>query len=172
MSIGGALQCARLCAIAGSVAAGGSPFVPKGSVSCESQLCWGFFGGALLLPAQQPAVKINQIPVQATPAESGKAMFDAYCASCHGLDGKGSGPAAVALKIPPTDLTQLTHQNGGKYPSLSVINSIKDGTGKAHGSKEMPVRGPILSSVSPNGNPVVQQRLSNLTSYIESLQAK
>ena len=132
----------------------------------------GFFLGAFLLPAQQPTAKINKVPVQSTPANSGKAMFDAYCASCHGLEGQGNGPAASALKVAPTDLSQLAHQNGGKYPSLVVINSIKDGTGNAHGSKDMPVWGPILLSVSPNGNPVVQQRISNLTSYIESLQAK
>jgi hypothetical protein len=36
----------------------------------------------------------------------------------------------------------------------------------------MPVWGPILRSVSPNGNPVVQQRLTNLTTYIETLQVK
>ncbi len=36
----------------------------------------------------------------------------------------------------------------------------------------MPVWGPILLSVSPNGNPVVQQRISNLTAYIETLQVK
>ncbi len=132
----------------------------------------GFFLGALLLPAQEPTAKINKIPVQSTPADSGKAMFNAYCASCHGPDGKGGGPAASALKVAPADLSQLAHRNGGKYPSLAVVSSIKDGTGNAHGSNDMPVWGPILSSVSPNGTPVVQQRISNLTSYIESLQAK
>jgi mono/diheme cytochrome c family protein len=131
-----------------------------------------FLLGALLLPAQQPSSKINVIPAQATRAESGKEMFNAYCASCHGVDGKGSGPAASALKTQPSDLTQLAHRNGGKYPGLAVINTLKDGTPNAHGSKDMPVWGPILLSVSPNGPAVVQQRMTNLTAYIESLQAK
>ena len=130
-----------------------------------------FLLGTLVLSAQEPT-KINKVPAQATPSDSGKGMFGAYCASCHGLDGKGSGPAAPALKVPPADLTLLARKNGGKYPSLVVVNAIKDGTGSAHGSKDMPVWGPILRSVSPNGNPVVQQRLTNLTTYIETLQVK
>jgi len=130
-----------------------------------------FFLGALLTAAQEPA-KINKVPVQPTAADSGKGMFGAYCASCHGLDGKGGGPVASALKIRPADLTLLARKNGGKYPSLVVVNAIKDGTGNAHGSKEMPVWGPILLSVSPNGNPEVQLRINNLTAYIETLQVK
>ena len=130
-----------------------------------------FLTGGLLMAAQGPA-KISKVPAPVTPADSGKSMFGAYCASCHGFDGKGSGPAAPALKTPPADLTLLARKNGGKYPSLVVVNAIKDGVGSAHGSKDMPVWGPILLSVSPNGSPVVQQRISNLTDYIETLQVK
>src|ERR1039457_4011137 len=37
-------------------------------------------------------------PVRRADITSGKNMFVNYCASCHGVDGKGNGPAAVALK--------------------------------------------------------------------------
>jgi len=30
---------------------------------------------------------------------SGKTLFQQYCASCHGDDGKGAGPAAVAFNL-------------------------------------------------------------------------
>jgi mono/diheme cytochrome c family protein len=130
------------------------------------------FLGAMVSNAQQPASKINLVPVQPTPADSGKDMFGAYCASCHGLDGKGAGPAASALKVAPADLTGLARHNGGKYPSMQVLNVLKDGTNAAHGSKDMPIWGPILSSVTPSGKPLVQLRMTNLTSYIESLQTK
>ena len=126
-------------------------------------------GGCLL--AQQNT-KVNKVPVKPVPAESGKDMFRAYCASCHGIDGKGNGPAAPALKSQPTDLTQLAHKNGGKYPSLAVVNALRDGANTSHGSEDMPVWGPILRSVSPNGAPVVHQRISNLSDYVASLQAK
>ena len=127
-------------------------------------------GGSLLLAQQSP--KVNKIPVKPVPAESGKDMFRAYCASCHGMDGKGDGPAAPSLKSQPTDLTQLAHKNGGKYPSLTVVNALRDGATSAHGSQDMPVWGPILRSVSPNGAPVVHQRISNISDYVGSLQEK
>jgi len=53
-----------------------------------------------------------------------------------------------------------------------VMTSIQDVTQNVHGSKEMPVWGPIFSSIG-NANPgIVALRVSNLTKYIESLQAK
>jgi len=99
-------------------------------------------------------------------------MFNSYCASCHGLDGKGNGPAAPALKTPPADLTVLAQNSGGKFPSARVQSSIKDVTQNAHGSKDMPVWGSILSSVSENDQQTVILRIHNLTGYIESLQVK
>jgi hypothetical protein len=42
----------------------------------------------------------------------------------------------------------------------------------AHGFKEMPVWGPLFRSVSGGHESEVQQRISNLTTYIETLQVK
>jgi len=144
--------------------------IPQKEVRMRSVALLSLFMGGLLLA--QSGTKINKVPVQPTPADSGKEMFSAYCASCHGLDGKGNGPAAAALKAEPADLTQLAKKNGGKFPALAVISAIKDGTPSAHGSKDMPVWGPILQSVSPNGGTLVELRLTNLTDYVASLQAK
>ena len=55
---------------------------------------------------------------------------------------------------------------------MRVMSSIRDVTQNVHGSKDMPVWGPILSSVSSNKPDVVTLRISNLTGYIQSLQAK
>ena len=131
-----------------------------------------FLLGSLLLSAQETKTQIKKVPAERTSAASGKEMFDAYCASCHGVDGKGNGPAAPAFKKPPTDLTLLAQKNGGKFPAMHVMSSIQDVTQNVHGSKDMPVWGPILSSVSTKDPGVVRLRISNLTSYIESLQAK
>ena len=38
----------------------------------------------------------------------GRLLFRAYCAACHGADGKGGGPAAASLKSPPPDLTLIS----------------------------------------------------------------
>jgi mono/diheme cytochrome c family protein len=116
---------------------------------------------------------IEHVPVKFTSPASGKGMYTAYCAVCHGTDGKGGGPAASALKIPPNNLTLLSKNNGGKYPSLKVSSSIRNESElPAHGSKDMPVWGTLFWSVSSGHQGEVQQRVANLTKYIESLQVK
>ncbi len=120
--------------------------------------------------AQKPVVK--QAPIKQTSAASGKEMFAQYCAPCHGADGKGNGPAASAMKAPPTDLTQLAKKNNGKYPDGHVAQVLKQGGPGAHGSAEMPVWGPLFRSLDKYHDAVVQQRVSNLVNYIEGLQAK
>jgi mono/diheme cytochrome c family protein len=127
--------------------------------------------GSFLLAAQETP-KINKVGAVPTSAASGKEMFHAYCASCHGADGKGNGPAASALKKQPTDLTSLSKKSGGKFPAMSVTSSIRDGTQAGHGSKDMPVWGPILSTVSNDSPAVVDQRVGNLVGYIQSIQVK
>jgi mono/diheme cytochrome c family protein len=121
----------------------------------------------------QTKTTIKHVTVKQTSPASGKEMFTSYCAVCHGTDGKGGGPAAAALKTPPADLTLLSKNNGGKFPSLKV-SSILRGTSDlpAHGSKEMPVWGPLFRSISGGHETEVQQRVSNLTQYVESLQVK
>ena len=72
-------------------------------------------------------------------------MYMAYCASCHGADGKGNGPAAAALKTPATDLTQIAAKNGGTFPDAHIMQIIKgDSMTAAHGNKDMPVWGPVF----------------------------
>ena len=80
-------------------------------------------------PDQSKTV-IQHVPITSTSPVSGKEMYTAYCAVCHGTDGKGGGPAASALKVPPTDLTQLSKNNGDKYPALKVTSTIQ--IGRAH----------------------------------------
>jgi len=128
--------------------------------------------GSLLLPAQETTPKVKTVGAKPTSPASGKEMFHAYCASCHGLDGRGNGPAASALKKQPTDLTLLAQQSGGKFPAMRVMSSIKDGTQAVHGSKDMPVWGPIFSTVSSDSPAVVTQRIGNLIGFIESMQVK
>lgn len=120
-----------------------------------------------------PAKVIQHVPVKAVSPASGKDMYMSYCAVCHGTDGKGGGPAASALKIPPTDLTLLTKTNGGKYPALKVTSTIRGETAlPSHGSKDMPVWGTLFWSMSSGHQSEVQQRVVNLTRYIETMQAK
>lgn len=124
---------------------------------------------------QAPADKtvVKHVPITNTPSNSGKEMFNSYCAACHGKDGKGNGPAASSMKTAPTDLTTLAKNSGGKYPSSHVAAVIRgQATTASHGSQDMPVWGPLFSSISQGHEAQVQQRITNLDSYIESLQAK
>jgi mono/diheme cytochrome c family protein len=121
----------------------------------------------------QPQKVIKHVPVKPTSAASGSEMYKAYCAVCHGLDGRGRGPAADALKVPPTDLTSLAKNNGGKYPALRVTSSVRgEANTPAHGTAEMPVWGHLFRSMSGGHDAEVQQRVANLTEYIEGMQAK
>lgn len=66
-----------------------------------------------------------QAPSKSSPANQelptlirstkGSDLFRAYCASCHGADAKGSGPAASALKAKVPNLTLLAKRNGGPF---------------------------------------------------------
>src|SRR5208282_1527209 len=117
-------------------------------------------------PAQTPPV-VKHVPIIDVPSSSGKEMFKTYCAVCHGTDGKGNGPAATAMKNPPTDLTALAQKNGGKYPSAHVASVIRgQATLPSHGSQDMPVWGQLFSSISQGHEAQVQQRTTNLVTYI------
>lgn len=131
------------------------------------------FAVAQAAPAQNPPPTVRHVSITKTPSDSGKEMFKSYCAVCHGTDAKGSGPAASALKVPPTDLTVLAQKNGGKYPASHVAAIIRGQAAPAsHGSQDMPVWGPLFSSISQGHQAEVQQRIANLVGYIDALQAK
>ena len=66
-------------------------------------LIFSFIGGTLA--AQDPVPS----PV------SGKEMFLAYCAVCHGVDGKGQGPVASALKRRPWVDVHVFGQFNGEH---------------------------------------------------------
>ena len=122
--------------------------------------------------AAQGGGNIKTAPVTVTNASSGVEMYTAYCAVCHGKGGKGDGPAATELKTAPTDLTTLTRRHSGKYPADYVAQVLQNGpaTAKAHGSKEMPVWGPLFSAMGAAGTPSL--RIYNLSKHLESMQAK
>jgi len=129
--------------------------------------------GVAVSAQDKPEKEIKHVPIKSTSPASGVDMYQTYCAVCHGKDGRGEGPAASALKVPPTDLTLLAQKNGGKYPTMKVVTTIRgEEPLPAHGSKDMPIWGKLFWSLSGGHEAQVQQRVSNLNSYIESLQKK
>jgi len=116
----------------------------------------------------------KEAPQEARLIESlrGADLFQAYCASCHGPDGKGGGPTAMALKVAVPDLTLIRQRGGGSFPTARIEKILSGETGiAAHGSREMPVWGPIFQRIAWDQD-LGRVRIHNLTKYLESLQQR
>jgi mono/diheme cytochrome c family protein len=128
-------------------------------------------GGALAAFAQTTGPRNPPLIIRSV---AGRDLFEFYCATCHGRDGKGSGPAAAALKTPPPDLTRLARRNAGTFPRQRVEAFVTNGGDvltPAHGSSAMPVWGPVFRSLD-SSDTMVKIRIANVVEYIESMQAK
>lgn len=81
-----------------------------------------------------------------TDEATGEQLYLRYCASCHGISGRGDGSLAASLVPPPTDLTLLAQRAGGKFDETSVMMAI-DGRRLVvqHGPREMPVWGAVFA---------------------------
>lgn len=104
----------------------------------------------------------------------GASIFRNSCAACHGLDGQGNGPASKALKRELPDLTRLSQRNGGAFPAIHVRTIIMFGADDiipAHGSREMPIWGPIFHEIEFDRD-LGNVRLENIVKYLESIQRK
>lgn len=102
----------------------------------------------------------------------GPDLFQFYCSACHGRDGKGGGPVAPNLKVVPADLTTLALRRGGVFPKERVEELMTGGgvpPALAHGSKEMPVWGPIFQALDPS-DARNRIRIANIVEYLESIQ--
>jgi mono/diheme cytochrome c family protein len=119
---------------------------------------------------QNATVKLQ---VDKTSPTSGQQMFVSYCAPCHGVDGRGHGPVAPALKMAPVDLSLLARNNNGKFPGAHVVSVLQNGsTLPAHGTDLMPVWGPIFSRMNVANPQERMLRINNLSRYLETLQVK
>jgi|DewCreStandDraft_3_1066083.scaffolds.fasta_scaffold00403_3 mono/diheme cytochrome c family protein len=102
--------------------------------------------------------------------EKGRRLYVRHCAACHGIDGKGNGPAAASLKTPPPDLTRLQPE-GEAFPIYRVMNVIEgEKVVPAHGSREMPIWGTIFRRA--HGEALMRSDIYALARYLEAIQAK
>jgi Cytochrome C oxidase, cbb3-type, subunit III len=73
----------------------------------------------------------------------GSALFAAHCAVCHGAEGRGDGPAAKSLPVPPADLTAAhlwVHTEGDLFWFVS------HGMNAPSGGSTMPAFDTVLPS--------------------------
>lgn len=107
-------------------------------------------------------------------AMSGKDLYVRFCASCHGVTGRGDGPVAGSLKVEVPDLTLIARRAQGMY-ARDRIEKIIDGRHLlvAHGSRTMPVWGEDLSRLEI-GNPDAERStrivILRLADYVWLLQ--
>lgn len=109
----------------------------------------------------------------------GKAQYQARCAGCHGVNGKGGGPAARQAKLVVPDLTTYAKRNGGAFPAELAWQKI-DGRPVAWDSKaQMPVwgatfrhevTGPPFSSKDPET--YVAAEIRAIVEHLKTLQAR
>ena len=116
--------------------------------------------------------------------DRGKYEYEAHCAVCHGLSGKGDGPFSQQIKATAVvpNLTELSKKNNGVFPFMRVYDVI-DGTQSVtgHGTREMPIWGPrynrearesFYDDFRSDPEAFVRARILALDEYVYRLQAK
>ncbi len=109
----------------------------------------------------------------AAAAAKGQIIYVRYCASCHGVAGRGDGAIAADLRVPPTDLTRLAAKRGGRFPLDEVRQSI-DGrkATPGHGSADMPVWGEVFPRTAGTDSPNTESATWRIAQYLWAIQAK
>jgi mono/diheme cytochrome c family protein len=130
----------------------------------------------LAIPLLIAAGAFVVLPKAALPKDgdnelSGAQMYRTYCASCHGIDGRGAGPVAPALKVPVPDLTLVARRNKGVFPDARIVHIIDGFEIQAvHGTRDMPVWGDYFRDNASRDEAILKLREHNLTEYIRSIQ--
>jgi len=92
------------------------------------------------------------MPTNAASLEQGRQLFKQNCVVCHGVDGRGDGPAAASLKPQPADLAIMA----GHHPDGDLAWKIANGRGA------MPAWNKTLS----------EDQIWLLVNYIKTLRAE
>jgi mono/diheme cytochrome c family protein len=131
------------------------------------------FGFCSIIAGQNKQTKQSGDTVKLIDSIQGPNLYKAYCAVCHGPNAKGDGPMAMFLKTAPSDLTRISTKNGGMFPLAKVrrIISGEESLPGGHGTRDMPLWGPIFSQVASDQD-LGRVRIDNLARYLESLQGK
>jgi hypothetical protein len=148
-----------------------------GRRSCEIGSVRNPYAGRLLVALAALCVVVcTRIGRMRDHREEARDSYVRACASCHGLNGRGDGPVARELRVPPADLTTLTARHDGAFPReflISVVTGEREVRG--HGTREMPVwseRFGTASGPEAAASLYARRRLEILADHVESLQLR
>lgn len=74
---------------------------------------------------EEAAKRPNPVKPDRASVERGKKLYQTHCAVCHGVRGRGDGPAGAPLKPRPTDLVDMA----GQHPDGDFAWKIENGRG-------------------------------------------
>ncbi len=96
----------------------------------------------LFVPAPPTIFYQSPTGFAAASIDTGQTLFAANCAICHGAQGRGDGPAAKTLPIPPADLTA---EHLWMHPDGQVFWWLAHGIENPEGGLAMPGFASVLS---------------------------
>lgn len=108
-------------------------------------------------PDPEPAPAPDAEPVATGDAKAGKADYQMFCASCHGMSGAGDGPVAATLEPKP-----VAHNDGNVMNPLTnayLFQVIQEG-GAAVGKSQL---------MAPWGGVLSDAQIHNVVAFIRSL---
>ncbi len=111
------------------------------------------------MAADRPVQRLAQdgsVETQGAAKGTGNAKFDTLCATCHGLDGAASTPAAKALSPMPRNFTDAKWQAG--VDDARIAKVIKEG-GASVG---------LSPTMAPWGSMLSEQDITSLVATIRS----
>jgi len=108
-----------------------------------------YLGGDVRLPpASDPAQSTGSValrPASNSPVDtSGAALYARFCTGCHGTRGKGDGPNAASLPVPPA--RHASRDAMSARPDDVLFDTIAGGGAIMNRSPRMPAYGTTLTS--------------------------
>lgn len=143
--------------------------------TARSRHCRATTTVAVALAAATVALAGSPARAQDYSGFTGAQLFAKFCASCHGVQGRGDGAVAPSLKVEVPDLTRLVRRPGDPFP-VEQVRRIVDGREvvAAHGARRMPVWGYEFATATASepesgaGNAVAL--VGRLVEYLKTIQ--
>ena len=134
--------------------------------------------GVAVPVAADTEVRIVPLSWKHVSSSDGSELYANLCASCHGMNGKGAGPAAPAVDKGVPDLTVLCLRDGGMYSREELTHAIfgEDRT-VSHRGLDMPAWGEQFQYAGRGWHNFPRRKLANdrieaLAVHVESMQVQ